>query len=79
MKFAWLERGLLMKERKKSLQEILYVLLLLVAVIVLFRWYTGENSTRMEERNKNYALDSVRLKTAQIDEELNNALDLINT
>ncbi len=68
-----------MKERKKSLQEILYVLLLLVAVIVLFRWYTGENSTRMEERNKNYALDSVRLKTAQIDEELNNALDLINT
>lgn len=68
-----------MKERKKSLQEIFYVLLLLIAVILLFRWYTGQNSIRMEERNKNYALDSARLKTAQIDEELNNALDLINT
>ncbi len=68
-----------MKEWKKSLQEIFYVLLLLIAVILLFRWYTGQNSIRMEERNKNYALDSARLKTAQIDEELNNALDLINT
>ena len=65
-------------ERKKTLQEITYVLVLLVAIIVLFFWYTSQNSKRMEERNKNYAADSARLKAEQIDEELSNGLDIIN-
>ena len=38
-----------------------------------------QNSIRMEERNKNYAADSARQTAEQIDEELNNALDLIKT
>ena len=66
-------------KRKKSLQEIAYVLLLMAAIVILFFWYTKENSKRMEERNKNYASDSARLKAAQVDEELSNALDLIST
>ncbi len=68
-----------MKQRKKSLMGVLCVLLLLLAIIGLFRWYMAQNTTRMEERNKIYALDSARLKAAQIDEEFNNALNLINT
>ena len=66
-------------ERKKTLQEIIYVLFLLVAIAILFGWYTVQNSRRMEERNKNYAADSAKLKAEQIDEELSNALGRINT
>ena len=66
-------------ERKKMLQEIIYVLFLLVAIAILFGWYTVQNSRRMEERNKNYAADFAKLKAEQIDEELSNALGHINT
>lgn len=68
-----------MKQRKRSFLGALYVLFLLLAIMVLFRWYMTQNTIRMEERNKNYALDSARLKAAQVDEEFNNALNLINT
>ena len=68
-----------MKQRKKSVLGIICVLLLLMAIIGLFRWYMAQNTTRMEERNKIYALDSARLKAAQVDEEFNNALNLINS
>ncbi len=64
---------------KKSLQDISYVLFLLTAIILLFFWYTSQNSRRMEERNKSYAADSARSTAVKIDEELNNALDLITT
>lgn len=64
---------------KKSLQDIVYVLFLLTAIILLFFWYTSQNSRRMEERNKIYAADSARQAAVKIDEELNNALDLITT
>ena len=68
-----------MKTKKKSLQEIMYVFFLLIAIIILFQWYTTQNEERIENRNKNYAADSARLMAVHIDEELNNALDLINT
>ncbi|MCM1427013.1 MAG: hybrid sensor histidine kinase/response regulator, partial [Eubacterium sp.] len=68
-----------MKSTKKSLQEIIYVLILLIAMIIVFQWYTTQNSNRMEERNKNYAADSARQKAMQIDEELQNALNLVST
>lgn len=67
-----------MKSRK-SLQKIIYVAVLLVAIIVLFQWYTTQNSIRMEERNKNYAADAARQTADQIDQELNNARNLVNT
>ena len=47
-------------KRKKPLQEVMYVLGLVAAIVVLFFWYTTQNSSRMEERNKNYAADSAR-------------------
>ena len=65
--------------RKKTLQDIAYVLFLLTAIILLFFWYTSQNSRRMEEQNKIYAADSARQTAVKIDEELNNALDLITT
>ncbi|MCI8769558.1 MAG: response regulator [Lachnospiraceae bacterium] len=68
-----------MKEKKKSLQEVGYVLILLVAIIILFQWYTTQNSRRMETRNKNYASDSAKQIATRIDEELDHALDLIST
>ncbi len=68
-----------MKEKKKSLQEVGYVLILLAAIIVLFQWYTTQNKNRMESRDKNYALDSARQIATRIDEELNNALEMIST
>ncbi len=66
-------------ERKKSIQEIIYVLLLIAAIMATFCWYTSQNSKRMEERNKNYASDSARSMALKIDDDLNNALSLINT
>ena len=64
---------------KKSLQQVVYVLFLLSAIIILFQWYTTRNRERIEERNKNYAADSAQLKAVQIDGELNNALSRIGT
>lgn len=64
---------------KKSLQQVVYVLFLLSAIIILFQWYTTQNRERIEERNKNYAADSAQLKAVQIDGELSNALSRIGT
>ncbi len=68
-----------MKKKRKLLRQIVYVLILLLAIIILFHWYTTQNSRRMEERNKSYAADSARQMVEQIDEELNNALNLVYT
>ena len=57
-------------KRKKTLQEIIYVIVLLVAIIVLFQWYTVQNKERIGEQNKNYAADAAQIKAVQIDEEL---------
>lgn len=65
-------------KRKKPLQEVMYVLGLVAAIVVLFFWYTTQNSSRMEERNKNYAADSARQTATQINEEFNNAVAMIN-
>ncbi|MDE5580741.1 MAG: cache domain-containing protein, partial [Treponemataceae bacterium] len=64
---------------RKPVQEIIYVLPLLVAVVLVFCWYTAQNRRRMVNRNKNYAADSARIKAAQIDDELSNALLRIRT
>ncbi|MDE5863227.1 MAG: hybrid sensor histidine kinase/response regulator, partial [Lachnospiraceae bacterium] len=68
-----------MKEKRKSLQGAVSVVLLLIAIMILFQWYTAQNSKRMEERNKNYAADSARQTAERINDELNNALNLIDT
>ena len=66
-------------KKRKYLQGIIYVISLILAIIILFCWYTTQNSKRMEKRNKNYAADSARLTALKIDEELKNALNLVNT
>lgn len=68
-----------MKNRKKTVWQVVGVVGLLAAMIILFRWYTTQNSIRMEERNKNYAADSARQTMTRINEKMNNALELINT
>ena len=68
-----------MKRKKITLQQVAYVALLFLAIVILFQWYTVENSKRIEERNKNYAADSARQTANQIDEVLNNASNLIDS
>ncbi len=66
-------------KRKKPLQEIIGIVFLLAAIILLFFWFTDRNSKRTEKQNRDYAADSARMKSVQIDDELNNALSRINT
>ncbi len=66
-------------KKRTSIQEIIYAVFLLAAIILLFFWFTAQNSKRTEEQNINYAADSAKMKSAQIDDELNNALSRINT
>lgn len=65
--------------KKKSLQEIIYAVFLLIAIIVSFFWFAGRNSSQTEQQNREYAADSARMKSQQIDDELNNALSRINS
>ena len=58
----------------KPVHEMTYILLLLPAIIIVFYWFSSQNTSRMEERNQYYALDCARQKTMQIDGELNNAM-----
>ncbi len=67
-----------MKKKKNSLNQIIYALILVGAIIILFRWYTVQNGQRIEEQNKNYAMDSARLTTMRIDEEFESAKKLID-
>lgn len=66
-------------QKKRLTQEIIYIILLVVAGIFIFLWYTGQNRERILERNKTYAADSARQTKLQIDETLNNALNRIKT
>ena len=66
-------------KKGKYLSKLIYVILLLMAIMIVFQWYTVQNRKRMEERNKDYASDSARQTAVKIDEELNNAQNLIYT
>ena len=66
-------------KKKKPLQEIIFAVFLLAAIILLFFWFTAQNSSRIVEQNRKYAADSARMKSEQIDDELNNALARIKT
>lgn len=57
-----------MVRKKKSVQGIVYALLLILAIIILFQWYTAQNRKRIIEQNKNYAADSAHLAAAKVDE-----------
>ncbi|MCI8360338.1 MAG: response regulator, partial [Clostridiales bacterium] len=63
-----------MSETKKFWQSILWVLLLLAAVVLLFRWYSTANSQRIETQNLNYTIDSARQTAKRIEGEFANAV-----
>ena len=66
-------------KKKINLYKILYVVLLLAGIIAIFEWYTIQNRERVKNQNKNYAADSAHQMADQLDKELNNALNLIDT
>ena len=79
---AWRRKRLvkiLVKGKKGSLRQIVYVVIFLAAVIALFQWYSVQNRKRISEQNKNYAADSARQMAVRINDELKNALNLIDT
>ena len=63
-----------MRAEKKTWQNVLYILILLAAVCLLFRWYAAANSKRIENQNLTYAMDSARQTASRIESEFNNAL-----
>ena len=68
-----------MSRKKNLFPQIIMALVVFIGIIILFIWYTVQNRERVEEQNKNYAADSARLTAFRIDEELANALNLIET
>ncbi|MCM1273662.1 MAG: response regulator [Clostridium sp.] len=62
-----------MSTTRKTGKNVLYIFILLIAVILLFRWYTVSNRKQIEERNLNYAMDSARQTTMGISNEFANA------
>ena len=67
-----------MLERQKTLQGA-GILILLFTIIMLFNWYSTQNSKRIEKQNLNYAMDSARQTVVHIDIEFSNALNRVST
>ena len=42
-----------MNEKKRSWYGLIYILFLMAAIIILFWWYTVQNSKRIEKQNLN--------------------------
>ncbi len=68
-----------MNGKRRSLKNILYVVVLMIAIVILFQWYTGQNSKRIEAQNLNYAADSSKQTANYIEQELINAQSRIAT
>ena len=68
-----------MNGKKKSIQGAVGTLVLLIAILLMFVWYSSENNRRIERQNKNYAADSARQKAGHIESEFENALSRIST
>ena len=68
-----------MKRSKKSLWNMISVLILLVVVIGMFYWYSEENNKRIEVQNRTYAGDSALQTSNRVNDEFRNALSRIST
>jgi len=62
-----------MHKGKKTI-EVFTVLVLLAAIILVFYWYSSENSKRIEIQNLNYSADSAHQTALSIGLELNNEI-----
>ena len=68
-----------MNEKKRSWYGLIYILFLMAAIIILFWWYTVQNSKRIEKQNLNYAEDSAQQTARSISKEFENAINRIST
>ncbi len=70
-----------MRQRKGLLRiyRLVFIPVLFLVILILFRWYSGENSKRIEEQNRNYAADSARQIADHVEDELSNGLSRIRT
>ena len=66
-----------MKQQKKIWQPVIYALICLIAVLVLFYFYTTQNKARIQEQNRVYAEDAARQTVKSIESEFDNALQRI--
>jgi len=70
-----------MKDIKRVLpiHRIIFVPILFLVILILFHWYSWENSRCIEEQNRKYAADSARQIAGHVEDELTNALNRIGT
>ena len=69
----------MMNVKKKSVQNIIEILLLLAVILLLFHWYTMQNTMRIRNQNLTYAADAARQTTEHVTSEFENALNRIST
>lgn len=65
-----------MKQQKKIWQPVIYALICLIALLVLFYFYTTQNKARIQEQNRVYAEDAARQTVKSIESEFDNALQI---
>ncbi len=63
-----------MRAPKRAGHNIVAILVLMAAIIGLFRWYAVSNSRRIEEQNQTYAMDAARQMGQHIQREFDNTL-----
>lgn len=70
-----------MRQRKGLLRiyRLVFIPVLFLVILILFRWYSGENTKRIEDQNRSYAADSARQIANHVEDELSNGLSRIRT
>lgn len=68
-----------MKNAKKTWKNIIYIVIVLIALLGLFWWYSLANKDRIESQNLNYAKDSAEQTAERINGELKSADRRIRT
>ncbi|MEY8393496.1 response regulator [Lachnospiraceae bacterium 45-P1] len=63
-----------MRTSKQTRKNAIFTGVLLIAIILLFQWYSATTRQRIEIQNLNYALDSSRQMAFRIESEFNNTL-----
>lgn len=58
---------------KKTISNIIYILILIISICFLFGWYSNSNRRQIEEHNLTYAMDSTHQKSKAIGNEFANA------
>ncbi len=63
-----------METAKRARKNIVYTGVLLIAIVLLFQWYSVTTRLRIERQNLNYALDSSRQMALRIESEFDSTL-----